>query len=130
LPHCGNYLKRFAPQNAALGRNPRFFAKQKYSYHMTLSVIVLLPKKHQCKIGDKCVVLIKGIMPTPWGDLDAIRGRQQRTPQPRKGIGGVRSSHGAGPHSGQATGPERGSAEPRKARFFAQQKMRPNEILK
>jgi hypothetical protein len=30
---------------------------------------------------------------------------------------------------GQAAGPERGSAEPRKARFFAQQKMRPNEVL-
>jgi hypothetical protein len=28
-----------------------------------------------------------------------------------------------------ATGPER-TAEPRKARFFAEQKMRPNEILK
>jgi hypothetical protein len=46
-----------------------------------------------------------------------------------QGIGGVRSSHGAGPHSGQATGPERVSAEPRKARFFAEQKMRPNYAL-
>jgi hypothetical protein len=44
---------------------------------------------------------------------------------PAQGIGGVRSSHGAWPHSGQALGPERGSAEPRKARFFAEQKMRP-----
>jgi hypothetical protein len=31
---------------------------------------------------------------------------------------------------GHAAGPERVSAEPRKARFFAEQKMRPNEVLK
>jgi hypothetical protein len=29
--------------------------------------IVLLPRKHQFKICDQCVVPIKGIMPTPWG---------------------------------------------------------------
>jgi hypothetical protein len=42
-------------------------------------------------------------------------------------IGGVRSSHGVWPRSGQTLGPERGSAEPRKARFFAEQKMRPDD---
>jgi hypothetical protein len=48
-----------------------------------------------------------------------------------QGIGGVRGhhrwpcSHGAWPQSGQALGPERESAEPRKARFSAQPKMRP-----
>jgi hypothetical protein len=47
---------------------------------------VLLPRKHQFKIGDQCV--------DHWdyapllGDLDAIRGRQRRTPQLRKGLEG------------------------------------------
>jgi hypothetical protein len=46
-----------------------------------------------------------------------------------QGIGGVRSSHGVWPQRGQTLGPERVSAEPRKARFFAKQKMRPNEVM-
>jgi hypothetical protein len=46
-------------------------------------VIVLLPRKHQFKICDKCVYHWDHAHPL--GDLDAIRGRQWRTPQLRKG---------------------------------------------
>jgi hypothetical protein len=48
-----------------------------------LADIVLLPRKHQFKICDKCVD--HGDQAHPLGNLDAIRGRQWRTPQLRKG---------------------------------------------
>jgi hypothetical protein len=50
----------------------------------------------------------------------------ERGAETAQGIGGVRSSHGVWPLCGQTLGPERVSAEPRKARFFAEQKMRPD----
>jgi hypothetical protein len=73
-------------------------------------------------------------MPTPWGDLDAIRGRQRRTPQLRKGSQILRMCfwRGGATAGGRATcggHRPRKRRNPRKARFFAKQKMRPNEVL-
>jgi hypothetical protein len=72
-------------------------------------------------------VIGMGIALTPWGAWGQAVAAG-RTLQLRKGLEGF--SHGVWPHGGQTLGPERGSAEPRKARFFAKQKMRPNEVLK
>jgi hypothetical protein len=50
---------------------------------------------------------------------------------PVHGIGGGRKQPRCGAATGgHASGPERVSAEPRKARFPAEAEMRPNEVLK
>jgi hypothetical protein len=78
-------------------------------------------------------VSIIGIMLTPWGCLDTSRGRQRRTPQPRKGSQiapkGVADLllEGRG-HLRWPCGPGTGR-NPRKARFSAQPKMRPHYAL-
>jgi hypothetical protein len=48
-----------------------------------MGIIVLLPRKRQFKICDKCADHWDHAHPL--GDLDAIRGRLWRTPQLRKG---------------------------------------------
>jgi hypothetical protein len=71
------------------------------------------------------------------GCLGTSRVCQRQTPQLRKGSQilricfwrGAEQPRRRATEGGQAPGPERESAEPRKARFFAEQKMRPKIIL-
>jgi hypothetical protein len=56
--------------------------------------IVLLPRKHQFKICDKCVDHWDHAHPL--GDLDSIRGRQRADTATAQGIGGARSGRASG----------------------------------
>jgi hypothetical protein len=93
-----------------------------YQNNAHCGFLVLLPRKHQFKIGDQCADLWDHARPL--GHLDAIRGRQWRTPQLRKGS--QIAPKGTADLFWRGAERPRKRRNPRKARFSAQPKMRPN----
>jgi hypothetical protein len=129
MVHSGRWPHRFVSENThRCPVSPRLFAN--YAQLFTLSArsaaktvmrfaIVLLPKKYQFKISDSCADqwdhahLEGGATPWgAWGQAVAARGGRRNCARDWRGAERPRKRR-----------------NPRKARFFAEQKMRPNNTL-